>query len=368
MTFVSSREKRAERVSLRPEDFMDAQDIEELQPVGEKPLMDGRTMSHPIWHGIGYGVDIGSLTLDYTVPGASLPSLGMLFKRKTQKHKKKPKGNKLLLSFGSALDDDDDDEIAHYGSKSSAQQQQKQPNHSGSSNTCGGGLSALERLAYEKNGAEPQVFGFVLVHQLGSEQSCVFDGPKVPATFTGLHKPSCSRWDTVPATGSQSQQLHLGKDTTSRLVTAIDRARLGIVDEKHLTSGAKQERSQPNITLMSRFTKSTNQTDTDSPVAATKEPTAPQISKDVRKRTGRTVVDWAPSQLLCKRMGVPPPPTTIKTSTHLDRQNPLGRKRAADFIDWGSGSTIVVANEQSIVASAERPDMSLFKAIFGDSS
>ncbi|KAJ2845870.1 hypothetical protein GGI22_006418, partial [Coemansia erecta] len=183
------------------------------------------------WHGVGYGVDIGSLASSGTVP-IPAPSLGALFKRKTKKPTKKPSRGKLLLSFGSAFDDDDndDDGISYYGGKG------------------GGGLShpndsrapsALEKLAREKHGPEPNAFGFVFVHLLETEQHSVYEGPKVPATFTGSHKPPSSRWDSVPATGSQSI---CGHETANRtLVTAVDRAKLRIVDDNTTMAASKQE-------------------------------------------------------------------------------------------------------------------------------
>ncbi|KAJ1800287.1 hypothetical protein LPJ59_001210 [Coemansia sp. RSA 2399] len=344
---------------------------------------------------------------------------------------KKPSRGKLLLSFGSAFDDDD--ESFSYGGKGGF------PSNSNDSHAP----SALERLASEKqHGPEPNALGFVFVHLLETEQHSVYEGPKVPPTFTGSHKPPSSRWDSVPATGSQSVCGHGRASRT--LVTAVDRAKLRIVDdnttivskqEAFLLDAAvaraalergfmpfvddmrKQQRYkeflqsaadgdivatgsrnqnestretkefarmahafQPNTAMLSRFTRSTQQTDAGSPgsTKASATQAAPDTRSSARKHATRTVLAWAPSQLLCKRMGVPPPPTAIPhlpkhPSNTLSNQKGPGRKRAADFIDWsGNSSTVtapmVVASEQSVVAPTNRPDMSLFKAIFGDSS
>ncbi|KAJ1662092.1 hypothetical protein EV178_006173 [Coemansia sp. RSA 1646] len=462
ISFVSSRGKRAERLTLRPEDFMDAQDMADDaliagdQTAGPSTGDGGPFTSSAIdrapgsvWHGVGYGIDIASLAISDTANGPTpLPTFGTLFKRKIPQPKKnkKPAKNKRLLSFVSVFDDEDDDEESgyHYGSTKGGLLSKPNDTHV---------LTALEKLAKEKGKPEPAethgVFGFVFVHLLETEQHCVYEGPKVPATFTGPHKPSRSRWDTVPATGSQSQlpNGHGNKEPRKALVTAVDRAKLRIVDDSAAAIATQQDQMafldanvakaalengfmpfvgepqkqqrykeflkatvavasqdvltagsitptgssketkefariaqafQPNTTMLSRFTRSTQQTDANSPGAC--KDNARQVTVDTkkgaRKHSSRTVVEWAPSRLLCKRMGVPPPPTAIphapRHPSNPAAQQAPGRKRAADFIDWGSnGSAVVapmvVASEQNIAEPTERPDMALFQAIFGDS-
>ncbi|KAJ2659188.1 hypothetical protein IWW48_003624 [Coemansia sp. RSA 1200] len=480
--FVSSRGRRAERLALRPEDFMDAQDLADLdnnnavvreeadQQVG-RTLVDytsglNRVSRAAGWHGADYGVDIASL-LDNGIGAEVLPrTLATLFRRRglpkpskaaparttaDKNNNKKKKRKRNVLSFSAAFGDDDD-ELDNDKDDDTSKTHYTNINRSSTSTGCrflpgpndSQAPSALEALASSSSSSirlEPgldtkrRVFGmFVLSGLLESETTAgstnTHGGPSVPAGFTGQHRPLQSRWDAVPATGSQSQlHRYTGPESKDKkgggsalLVTAADRAKLRIVDDDFVerggsssghavpdtassqassfsalagrkdnndgareTSGKTVQTTHPNTTMLSRFVKASQPDGGEggggsSDATASSEPAELSGSSVKRTKPARTVVDWAPSLLLCKRMGVQPPSTAAKAAPvpHAAQQTKSARKRAADFIEWNqysddSGGTaglpidvaVTAVSEQKAAVVAERPDMSLFEAIFG---
>ncbi|KAJ2525223.1 hypothetical protein GGI11_000194 [Coemansia sp. RSA 2049] len=484
--FVSSRGRRAERLALRPEDFMDAQDLADLdsnsggramvsEEAGEeevgRPLggLDRRASRAAGWHGADYGVDTASFSESGAGADVLPRTLATLFRRgglskpskaapartaAADKSRSKSKKKRNVLSFSAAFDDDDDEPDIDDDDGATRTQHTSRSRSSASS---GGMLlptpndsrtpSALEALASSSRirpepgpVAKHRVFGmFVLSGLLDSEAAAgranTHGGPSVPAGFTGQHRPLQSRWDAVPAAGSQSQ-LHRHTDPQSKdksegalLVTAADRAKLRIVDDgfergggsssghaepdtncsqdssspsssysalagrqntngcgAREASGKTALTAHPSTTMLSRFVKASQPDSGEgearpSGAAASNGPPASSGSSARRTKPERTVADWAPSLLLCKRMGVQPPSTAAKAAPapHAAQQSRSARKRAADFIEWnqhpddiGSAAgppmdvvAAAVVSEQKAAVVAERPDMSLFEAIFG---
>ncbi|KAJ2741251.1 hypothetical protein GGI20_005321 [Coemansia sp. BCRC 34301] len=407
-------------------------------------------------HGIGYGVDSSDLPADTSndeQPShvSGLPALGTLFKKRDKKLsdgsgetldagrvsklRQKAKSDKSRLSFGVDGDEDDDDSIGCI----SAVGMSCKP------------ISALDVLArgvskatrnvpvlkrieqgadFCHDGRRP-LTGFVLILSNQSEFRH-YDGPVVPESFTGVHSSNPqSRWDSAPAVGSQSK---LGGGTGA-LVTANDRAKLGIINapkptvQPQLTDSetaraalagfkpyesdpAKQARYleyltactgtdklsaqslstsvlaeapefarmaqvfKPNSVMMSRFTSAAVSADT---VAS--RSTADLVNQANGKRQAarrvnatRTILEWTPARLLCKRMNVQPPACSLASETGEKRQKDgsamARRARAADFILWevsnGSTTPTVLASDTLSAALTQRPDLSLFQSIFGE--
>ncbi|KAJ1735599.1 hypothetical protein LPJ72_001788 [Coemansia sp. Benny D160-2] len=459
--FVSSRDRRAERLVLRPEDFMDAQDLADLDRSSDCAMASGdagglgwRTPRAAGCHGADYGVDAAALP-DSPAGADVLPRpLATLFRRaalsrpgkaapdRSMNNKKKRRRN--VLSFSAAFDDDDELGIGDSHGASRTQY----AGGSRSSASSGGRFlptpgdprtpSALEALASSSIRSGPglaakhRVFGmFVLSGLLESEaagSACVNGGPGVPAGFTGQHRPLQPRWDAVPATGSQSQ-LHRHTDPQSNgrsngalLATAADRAKLRIVDDglgrgagsscghaepdseyshdssalagrqtsngcgARETSAMTAQLAHPGTAMLSRFVKASRPDSGEGgarppDATASNGPPASSGSSAGRASPARTVADWAPSLLLCKRMRVLPPSTAAKAAPAplAPQQSRSARKRAADFIESiqhpddaasAAGPPVdlaaaAVVSEQNAAVAAQRPDMSLFEAIFG---
>ncbi|KAJ2348557.1 hypothetical protein GGF43_004548 [Coemansia sp. RSA 2618] len=103
--FVSSRNNRAQLRALRPEDFMDAEDIADLHAARvvtvekSRPGAIGVVAVKLDHRGAGYGVDLASLPIDpdETSTEPVLPDIRAIFARKpadptaTKAKKKKPK-------------------------------------------------------------------------------------------------------------------------------------------------------------------------------------------------------------------------------------------------------------------------------------
>ncbi|KAJ2485987.1 hypothetical protein EV174_001401 [Coemansia sp. RSA 2320] len=417
-------------------------------------------------HGVGYGLEAGDLPANVDDEGSlvepTLPALGALFKRSTTKpttvalpsssietakaKRKAAKTEKLKLSFDD--DDDDDDDVSAGGalyrhsrdSESALATLARKPTKMAS-------LTLPSSIAAHSadfcHDGRPPIDGFVLARSTEPEFRH-YDGPVVPESFTGARSSSQSRWDSVPAVGSQSR---ISSHGDSLLVTANDRALLGIMEtpgtagqtlqppqhidtetakaalagrfEPYESDPAKQTRyvafleacasSSHNkllhqeagsacaataeaiefakmaqvfrlsTVMSSRFTSGSAAADLSSsgPDSALKlsnnTPTSLKIDAI------RTTLDWTPSRLLCKRMNVPPPAQTpVESSSKQQTANNKARRaRAADFILWDRGPNdtlvpMVLANkpgdepESSDPAQLQRPDLSLFKSIFGN--
>ncbi|KAI9500902.1 hypothetical protein BX070DRAFT_254606 [Coemansia spiralis] len=421
-------------------------------------------------HGIGYGINIGSLEgAENSGIGSHssgfLPTLGALFKskskkaenldsvdlvkkEKTKKQREKSARSKYLLSFDAS---DDEGDIYGDGASGNARQNSvlsssKQPATSKSSlerlveedsskNSVRNAFKMVPlstsdaRLCYD--GKRP-LSGFELAYPADTE-ACHYDSLDVPADFSWIRHVRKSRWDAVPASGSQSQ-LQLSE---AKLITAKDRAKLGIIEDpsfKQCTQSAldpdiakaalegfmpfsddptKQQRYKnflqaaafvtnnspvnhvldtretqefaqmahvfrPNATMLSRFTSSTQK----AAEALPEENVVAATNTSNKKTVQRTVLEWAPSLLLCKRMEVKPPLSATKQThdSNFERQR-APRQRAADFIQWNANSNsgnseipFVLADDPAEVkmdiskqTPVKKPDMSLFKTIFGDS-
>ncbi|KAJ2610891.1 hypothetical protein H4S08_003416 [Coemansia sp. RSA 1365] len=422
-------------------------------------------------HGVGYGVNINSLSASAEVASLSdhtLPKLGMLFKKglarsanthnitaklpkkdglKDDKKKKSKRSvDKLRLSFGTLDDDDDIDEYtAGKGNMNyAASDRNKGESHlkrlvSGldvrsnvnatQKHTV---LPALGTIKTHCNDGKLPLPGFILIHN-DEPTGIQYAAPIVPAKFTGIHKSSISRWDSVPALGSESR-IGASKDSSSlsnRLLTAADRARLGIMENpassgyvqhpetsahsyrtsatmqtqhkqsyteqsasrQHETYIAQQtteaemptetahasQRPGQNVAILSRFVAASSSEDN---ITSTTDNEQDKSRIPTRKKiVARTLHNWKPSRLLCKRMGILQPPNAEieqepgTTSRNDGIQNKVQRMRAADFIQWRDRNQevipIVLANnntqDQETDASKlnKRPEMALFESIFG---
>ncbi|KAJ2715299.1 hypothetical protein H4R19_001282, partial [Coemansia spiralis] len=212
------------------------------------------------WHGVGYGVDMSMLPVDADEPddGPALPMFGALFKRKHTSAKpaigtvpgrakqKKTQVDKQRLSFGMAEDGGDDDDGSDGGSGSAytgviraAPRGSIPPQSQLRRLALGAPALAPARQATEAavrsqcHDGRPPLPGFTLFAPV-EPTSYANAALSVPSTFTGLRKQPVSRWDAVPATGSESQLTARGAGSSGSsvptLVTANDRARLGIMD------------------------------------------------------------------------------------------------------------------------------------------
>ncbi|KAJ2313582.1 hypothetical protein IWW54_001436 [Coemansia sp. RSA 2705] len=388
-------------------------------------------------HGIGYGVDLANLPADpnNVAKDTALPKLGTLFARKStetgQKAKKSKakKINKQRLSFGTLDDDDDGEEDSddYYSGKhsslrtkvASSSQLQRMAANPRPKPT----LSTPSLAAVKCHDGRPPLAGFLLAEVIApSANHC--SELAVPSTYTGTRSRGKSRWDAVPAQGAESR---LGTSAAGKptLVTAEDRAKLGVMEphrslqpamqEAHLVDpatakaalsgfmpysddAAKQARYReylkcavqptlghtftvveaaefarmahvfrPNTAMLARFAAAGS-------MPETAEANNTPGSRILLKSVTRTVHEWVPSRMLCKRMGITPPAQTIvKTdlqNAQCQEQSGNRRARAADFMDLGNldsaAISLVPANDLSSNPDLQpRPDMTLFRSIFG---
>ncbi|KAJ2790062.1 hypothetical protein H4R21_006593, partial [Coemansia helicoidea] len=384
--------------------------------------------------------------------GPALPLFGALFRRKraspadgagpaagtTPEHaqkKKKRLADTQRLSFGAADDDDsDDDGSAHAGAARPASKGAVPPRSqlhrlamSAAAEAPARQPSATARMRCHDS--RPPLPGFVLLAPV-EPASHASAGLSVPSTFTGVRRRPASRWDAVPASGSQSRLAAHGTSGAGSggpaLVTANDRAQLGVMDAPqkqpappaphaavdpkaaqaalggfmpYATDAAKQARYRayleqcaargsvdaaasaseadefsqmarmfkPNAAMLSRFAAAGAAPYTDGSGSSAGQ----RHSRPHTKNVVRTVREWAPHPLLCKRMGVAAPANAVplKKEPAQEPDRPQ-RMRAADFIqlDTTAGTTpLVMAGEiHDEAPAAKRPDLALFRSIFGD--
>ncbi|KAJ2779970.1 hypothetical protein H4R18_003716 [Coemansia javaensis] len=374
-------------------------------------------------HGVGYGVDLSTLAAEPEARAGGGAAPAVLFRRKpaatAAASKKGPKKqvDRQRLSFGMPDDDDDDDgdgalwpaapQLRHVAPGLPAVPEARTAMAAGRAQ-CHDGRAPLAGFRLSEP-IEPAV----------GQHS----GPAVPSTYTGVRRAAASRWDSVPATGSESRLTAGADGGRPRLVTARDRARLGIMEPAPERAGvmeparaqpaagvsadvaraalggfmpyeADPERQaryrryleqcagggqcaggaeaaefaqmarifRPNAAMLGRFATAGSLADSD---AAAPAPGA-------RRAVVRTAREWAPHRLLCRRMGVPPPPNAVPPPDAA-AERPR-RMCAADFIRWdapdSSGAPLVMADSADAAGPAadapERPDMALFRSIFGE--
>ncbi|KAJ2860557.1 hypothetical protein GGH94_005436 [Coemansia aciculifera] len=381
-------------------------------------------------HGVGYGFAASDLPADTSEEpsldeSAALPALGTLFKKRDKKltdassakgadtvkklRQQQAKSDKQRLSFG--VDDDDgesvDGDIVTTGArKPKSALDMLVANTVKPLRTAPFKKRPEHRSGFCHDGRQP-LSGFVLVSPSESEFRH-YEGPVVPESFIGVHSSLKSRWDSVPAVGSQSK---LSRES-GKLVTADDRARLGIVDtpipaiqplinsetaraalagfKPYESDPAKQARYleylmlcassdndgarssattlsaaeapefarmaqvfKPNSVMMSRFISSGITTTLTGPQASGSKTDQANSNKPVARGVDatRTTLEWTPARLLCKRMNVHPPAHTLARERNEEKDNSakLRRVRAADFILWdgpeGSIAPTVLAND-----------------------
>ncbi|KAJ2493668.1 hypothetical protein IWW37_000299 [Coemansia sp. RSA 2050] len=415
-------------------------------------------------HGVGYGVAASDLPADNgenqsSDGSAALPALGTLFKRCEKKltkagsvkdtarakklRQQQAKSEKQRLSFGIGDDDDDDDDddsgnggvVATSTRKPKSALDVLVANTFKPTRVVPFKKGAERGSAYCHDGRQPLI-GFVLMSS-GEPEFRHYEGPTVPDSFTGVYSVPRTRWDSVPAVGSQSKlSCEAGK-----LVTAHDRAKLGIVDSlipaarpqvdietaraalagfipyesdpakqsrylEYLTACASSDKDdmtsratalstaeapefarmaqvfKPNSVMMSRFTSSRTTALADPQASGSKTEQANNTKQTAQRVDAtRTTLEWTPARLLCKRMNIPPPSQTLARE-QSEKEEKKGsakqrRVRAADFINWdGPEGNIVPAVLASDALSAhllgntsaqQKPDLSLFQSIFGDS-
>ncbi|KAJ2446516.1 hypothetical protein GGF42_005670 [Coemansia sp. RSA 2424] len=201
--------------------------------------------------GVGYGIDASDLPADTSSAeqlsyAPALPALGTLFKKRDKKlscgasavqntgkakklRQQQAKSDKLRLSFGVDGDDDDDDfgitaAVGMVRKPMSALDMLVRGTPKATRNVPL--LKGIEQGSDVCHDGRQPLSGFVLICPSESEFRH-YDGPVVPEAYTGVRSSnSRSRWDSVPVVGSQSKLGH----GTGALVTANDRARLGVVD------------------------------------------------------------------------------------------------------------------------------------------
>ncbi|KAI7821279.1 hypothetical protein BX661DRAFT_188502 [Kickxella alabastrina] len=153
---------------------------------------------------------------------------------------------------------------------------------------------------------------------------------------------------------------------------------------------------RPNTTMLSRFTRATSDLDT-APEETAKVTEDKSVGSAKNKTIVRAVLDWVPSQLLCKRMGIAPPAHSIvnqpkqRNSDSVkcvdeQQQKTRGRRQqASDFIQWRnadfdnpSKATEMVdsglvsdditssLHTDAAIIPEKHPNMALFESIFGD--
>ncbi|KAJ2850709.1 hypothetical protein IWW36_001678 [Coemansia brasiliensis] len=399
-SFVSSRSNRASRQEpQKPVDFMDEEDMADLrasrifavrneykanalygvaQVMANKPELyqrigdqimaamgwrsgptDGQMSkliakaAKPNYHGVGYGMDPSRLLPDKSgsapAPSTSLPDLGNLFTRKpASKSKKKKKNvNVQQLSFG---DMDDDVEIipkAKAASKSNipaADAQAKQPLSTVTS------LTAADSRCHDGRLPLP---GFVLVERVEPQMIEI----AVPQSFTGIHRQPKTSEGSVP-----DPHLNTANDKPT-IVTAEQRQKLGIMEPARSSSNhpPKPPVVLPNVNILSRFTAATHTAD-DGLVAEAKSSTqqAPSL-----KTVCRTVNEWVPSRLLCKRMNIAPPAQSLELAA--ENEPARQRKQAADYFNLNDNDYVWASDVQgsSVQNPQPRPDMKLLHSVFG---
>ncbi|KAJ2055298.1 hypothetical protein GGI17_006686 [Coemansia sp. S146] len=363
-------------------------DVSKRLPPKPTPVLNCEPKTN--MHGVGYGIAASDLPADTSEEpllgkSAALPALGTLFKKRDKKltdpssvkntgtvkklRQQQAKSDKQRLSFGV---DDDDSESADGDIVTTGARKPKSALDMLVANT----IKPIRTVPFKKgpehrpgfchDGRQP-LSGFVLVSPSGSEFRH-YEGPVVPESFTGVHSSLRSRWDSVPAVDSQSK---LGRES-SKLVTADDRARLGIVDtpipatqslinsetaraalagfKPYESDPAKQARYleyltacassgnggatsstttlsaaeapefarmalvfKPNSVMMSRFISSSTAATLADPQASGSKTNQANSSKPVTRRVDatRTTLEWTPAKLLCKRMNVQPPAHTL---------------------------------------------------------
>ncbi|KAJ2162776.1 hypothetical protein GGF46_000337 [Coemansia sp. RSA 552] len=382
-------------------------------------------------HGVGYGVDLSSFPAESKdVPSEpSLPMLGTLFERKavqagTAKKKKKKKVDKLRLSFGTFDDGEDEDSDSGLGGTQLQRLAAEKPSaRVAASRGLGAGLPTRIRVDVCQDG-RPALAGFTVALRIEPEAKYT-NSVEVPDSYTGVRGAARSRWDAVPAAGGESQ-LCGRPDTAGRLVTAEDRMRLGVLEEPvkpvlprvgvdaqtarealsgfmpfeddgekqrlyreflnaavcgagrptSVTEGMGVEFARmacvfrPNATMLARFAAATNPATQPSGADSKELGGADMVGLKVVRRVMR---DWAPSRILCKRMGVVPPATTAAESKQPQPRHVHGRRVCAeDFIRWDSGKDgeplvlATIVEDKPMGEDPGRSDMALFRSIFGD--
>ncbi|KAJ2080087.1 hypothetical protein H4R24_001374 [Coemansia sp. RSA 988] len=342
------------------------------------------------FHGIGYGMDPSLLlACAHDNPNDSKAKVDSKDSKRKKKRQSTQKVDKLRLSFGTLEEDDDiDDYYTGKGDRSyiasdknKGQSQLRRlvgsPDTRSYVNTTqkttpGNTLRTLQTYC---NDGRPPLSGFILAHNVEPARER-YSVPVVPATFTGIHELSTSRWDAVPASGSESR-LGTFKDSSfsnSRLLTAEDRARLGIMEnpvdsgcaqlpqksahldkrgagnavtmtnmdsataqaqyqqpypertlhiqsdkriKQHLTAAGgpneplhMPQHSGVSNTIHSRFVIASSLTQGGSSAVAAGNAQDESRIPTSAKKITRTIHKWMPSRLLCKRMGIALPPNT----------------------------------------------------------
>ncbi|KAJ1942464.1 argininosuccinate lyase [Kickxella alabastrina] len=153
---------------------------------------------------------------------------------------------------------------------------------------------------------------------------------------------------------------------------------------------------RPNTTMLSRFTRATSDLDT-APEETAKVTEDKSVGSAKNKTIVRAVLDWVPSQLLCKRMGIAPPAhlivnqpkqrnsDSVKCVDEQQQKMRGRRQQASDFIQWrnadfdnpskatGMVDSVLVSDDitsslhtDATIIPEKRPNMALFESIFGD--
>ncbi|KAJ1872544.1 hypothetical protein LPJ55_003002 [Coemansia sp. RSA 990] len=401
-SFVSSRSNRASHQPQKPVDFMDDEDIADLRAsrvfavrreysatnsdsvnafmalaqsaashsvtskpklyqrigdqimvaMGWKPGQIDSQMSNliakaakPNYHGVDYSMDLVKLPKDKSNTAASstsLPDLGNLFARKpTNKLKKKKKNvNVQQLSFGDI--DEDVDIIPKAKSKANlpGNAQARQP------------LSAVTSLAAANSrchdGRLP-LSGFVLAERI--EPQVIEPDPQ----FTEAHKQPKAPEGTASRSKPDSPLDALNRPS---IITAEQRQKLGIMEPpKPILNQPPEPPAVSNVGILSRFTAATATDD----IVETKPSEKPIPSL---KTVCRTVCEWIPSRLLCKRMNIAPPAQSLELEAESEPQK---RKQAADYFNLNDTEYVWASDVQGGPAQTTqpRPDPKLLHSVFG---
>ncbi|KAJ2887614.1 hypothetical protein FB639_001182, partial [Coemansia asiatica] len=294
-------------------------------------------------HGIDYGVESSMLLPDAssasTYDEPALPALGALFKPRAndtaiaavkpksaskKKLKKKANSEMMRLSF-SVLDNDDDDNDGDtdndghgkymLDSKTAGNRRPRdisethlgrlariKANPAASKNPLSLSKTDSEERSFCFDG-KPPLPGFLL---FGSQNKAIiqfYHSPQVPDAFTGFHDqrqlPSKkkSRWDV---------QLSLDSETADKAKrqNPVNEP----VSQKDAENFAHTARlCQPSTALLSRFRSVASidkEIPSDGEAAAAKNNRRCRASAE--KQVVRKVQEWAPSQILCKRMKLVP--------------------------------------------------------------
>ncbi|KAJ2450256.1 hypothetical protein EV183_004415 [Coemansia sp. RSA 2336] len=399
-SFVSSRSNRASHQLQKPADFMDDEDIADLrasrifdvrreysaansagmdahmgaaqpaashsatsklnlcQRIGDQIMLamqwkpgqiDGQISelmakaAKANHHGVDYSMDLAKLPKDKgsTAPSSSMPDLGNLFARKpTTKPKKKKKCvNVQQLSFGDM--DEDVDIIPKAKSKVniSASAQAKQPLSVTTS------LAAVDSRCHD--GRLP-LSGFVLAERI--EPQVIEPDPQ----FTEVHKQPRVSEDAAPMSKPNAHPDTLSKPA---IITAEQRQKLGIMEPPKPILDPPKLPAVPNMGILSRFTAATATDD----VAGAKTSEKPMPSL---KTVCRTVCEWVPSRLLCKRMNIAPPAQSLELEAESE---PPKRKQAADYFNLNDTEYVWASDIQDGLVQdiQSRPDPKLLHSVFG---